>query len=433
MPMTMDQTITQPTSAGPFHVARCLRKALCFVDPAQKRRLSKTSPEEVVSYILKGEATDNSLQELRLLKSQSAAAGNVGLYRTWRLRQMLESPHPFREMMTLFWLDLFAISALRIKDLPCYHAFCEGLEERALAPWGEVLSYVLQQPAFLANLRAERNYRAMPNRQLGEFIVKYLMGREPTQTQEAVTAVARSFTGLFVRGGELRRYEYEHDPAIKVIGRASGDFWPKDVAKLLAEDTDTAAVLADRLYRWFIASDGDIPPNFRDSVAKRILAGSAMGDVTVEAIATWAGRGNTLARRIKSPLEVFLALARPFKGRATTALADLVAELGWDLLHPTTYGGWPKGRDWMNTAQWARRISLAEGLLRKEDRFGGGVDLMAAAKSADYGDDWPNFLLDALLDDGLPPELRPAWERHLQRGPGEALLFLVALPEFQWS
>ncbi len=431
--MTMKQTMTQPASAGSFSVGRCLRKALGFVDPTEKRRLSKASGEELVSHILKGEAVGEPFQEIRTLKSQSAAAGNVGLYRTWRLRQMLESPHPFREMMTLFWLDLFAISALRVKDLACYHAFCEGLEERALAPWGEVLGYVLEQPAFLANLRAERNYRAMPNRQLGEFIVTHLMARDPTHAQDWVNTVARSFTGLFVRGGELRRYDYEHDTAVKVIGQASGDFWPKDVAGILAQDTNTATVLAGRLYRWFIASDGDVPSDYLETVTKRILAGDAIGEVAAEVIVTWTDRGGIPARRVKTPFEVFLALARPFQGRATTVLADLVAELGWDVLHPTTYTGWPKGRDWMNTAQLARRMSLAEILLRKEDRFGGGIDVLAAAKAAGYDDDWPGFLLDALLDDEIPQDVRGAWERHVQRGPNEAILFLVALPEFQFS
>jgi len=415
------------------HVARCLRKALGFVDPLRKRELRNATVKEVVRYLLDGYTPGESFQKIRDLKSQSAVAGNMGLYRTWRLRQLVESPHPFREMMTLFWLDVFAISALRMKDLGCYHAFCDGLEERSLAPWSDILAFALEHPAFLLNLRAERNYRSMPNRQLGEFVVEHVMGRDPTQQQECANSVARSFTGLFARGAELRRYDYEHDPGVKVIGNRSGDFWPRDVAQILAQDAQVAAVLAGRLYRWFIASEGDIPPGFLEPVVNQILSGRASGEIVAEAVVTWCTTGEPSARRVKSPLEVFLTLVRPFKGRVTTALTDLVAELGWDLLHPPTYAGWPKGRDWLTTAQLARRISLAESLLLKEERFGGGIDLPAVARMVGYNDDWPGLLVDTLLDEGLPPGTKEIWERQVKRGPSEAVLFLVALPEFQLS
>lgn len=433
MSSTVTETVLRQNPPEKPYLARCLRKALGFVDPVRKRELAQSTTEEVVRYLLDGDGAGESFQKIRDLKSQTAVGGNMGLYRTWRLRQMVESPYPFREMMTLFWLDMFAISALRMKELTSYHAFCNGLEERALAPWTDILAFVLEHPAFLLNLRAERNYRSMPHRQLGEFVVEHVMGLDPAQHQDDVSSVARAFTGLFVRSGELRRYDYEHDPAAKAIAGNSGDFWPRDVAQILARDAQVAAVLANRLYRWFIASEGDVPPTFLQPVVNQILSGRASGEIVAEAIMMWCTTGEPSAKRVKSPLEVFLALVRPLKGRVTTALADLVAELGWDLLHPPTYSGWPKGRDWLTTAQMARRISLAESLLLKEDRFGGGIDLPAVAKTLGYNDDWPGLLVDALLDDGIPPEAKDEWDRQVKRGPSEALLFLVALPEFSLS
>lgn len=431
--IAIDHNGTEQESQQRLHLSRCLRKALGFVDPAQRRRLAKASPEEIVQHLLDGDAPRDSFQELLNLESQAAAAENLGLYRTWRLRRMVESPHPFREMMTIFWLDLFAISVLRMKDTACYHDFCRGIEERALSSWSDILTFCSGHPAFLLNLRAERNYRSMPNQQVGEFVVEHLMGREPGQDRECVSNIARAYTGLFVRNGELRQYDYEHDPTVKVIGKAPGDFWPRDVARILAQDADVAAVLAGRVYHWFISSDEQIPPSFVQSIVDQILAGRPTGVIVAETIVKSSTSGQPATSRIKSPFEVFLALTRPLKGRVTTALADLLAESGWDILHPPTYGGWPKGRDWLTTSQLARRISLAESLFLKEDRFGGGVDVLQAAKTAGYGDDWPSFLVDALLDDGTPPEVKSNWERHVQQGPSAAVLFLVALPEFQLS
>jgi len=431
--IAMDHSGTERESPERVHLSRCLRRALGFVDPARRRSVAKATPEEIIQYLLDGDVPGDSYQELLVLESQSADANNTGLYRTWRLRRMVESHHPFREMMTLFWLDLFAVSALRTKDLACYHNFCRGLQERALSPWSEVLALCLEHPAFLLNLRAERNYRSMPNQQLGEFIVANLMGRNPEQERECVSDIARAYTGLFVRNGELRRYEYEHDPTVKVIGKDSGDFWPRDVAQVLARDASVATVLAGRLYRWFIGSDGDIPSGFVQSVVDQVLSGRPTGTIVAEAIVSSSNSAQPRGRRIKSPLEVFLAVARPLKARVTTALTDLLIESGWDILHPLTYAGWPKGRDWLTTSQLARRVSLTESLLLKEDRFGGGVDVVEAAKTAGYGDDWPSFLVDALLDDGIPPEVKGEWERHVQQGPSAAVLFLVSLPEFQLS
>ncbi|MGQ9562487.1 MAG: DUF1800 family protein [Thermogutta sp.] len=429
---TLEHMDTEPKS-GIVHLSRCLRKVLGFVDPAQARRLTKTTPNELIQYLLQGEAPNESFHQLQDLQSQSAAAGNIGLYRTWRLRQFVESPHPFREMMTLFWLDVFAVSALRTKDLGCYHHFYRGVEERALAPWSEVLTFCLEHPAFLLNLRAQRNYRSQPNQQVGEFVVEHLMGRNPGQDRQSVNSVARAYTGLFVQKGELQRYEYEHDPAVKVIGDVSGDFWPRDVAEVLARDPNVAQILAGRIYHWFIGSEETIPTDFAGPMVNAILSGNSVGSVVAETIVASSVSGKPIGYRVKSPFEVFLALARAFRARVTTPLADLVAEAGWDILDPPTYNGWPKGRDWMTMSQLARRVSLAEILLAKEDRFGGGVDLQQAAKTAGYGDDWPSFLVDALSDKGIPPEMKGAWEEHVRQGPAAAARFLVALPEFQLS
>lgn len=430
--ITWEHIDTEPKS-GIVHLSRCLRKVLGFVDPAQTRRLTKVTPTELIQYLLQSEAPNEPFHQLQDLQSQSAAGGNIGLYRTWRLRQFVESPHPFREMMTLFWLDVFAVSALRTRDLGCYHHFCRGVEERALASWSEVLTFCLEHPAFLLNLRAQRNYRSMPNQQVGEFVVEHLMGRNPGQDRQSVNSLARAYTGLFVRHGELQRFDYEHDPTLKVIGDASGDFWPRDVAEVLARDPNVAHILAGRIYHWFVGSEEIIPADFAEPIVSAILSGHPVGAIVAEAVVTWSTSGERRGWRLKSPFEVFLALARPFRARVTTALADLVAEAGWDILHPPTYVGWPKGRHWMTMSQLARRVSLAESLLLKEDRLGGGVDLEQVARTSGYGDDWPSFLVDALLDDGIPPEMKGAWEEHVGQGAAAALRFLVSLPEFQLS
>lgn len=429
----------RPTSGvygGPLDrltASRLMRRGWGWVSPEKRDALVGLSLVDAFARLEEGSQPGPRWDEIQRLESQSSAGGQTGLYRAWFLARLVESPQPLREMVAIFWLDVFAISALRIEPLRLFHDFCVGLRERAFSPLEDILRFALVHPAFLLNLRAAKNYRAEPQRQIGRFILQSLMSTDPKVEEPLVREIARAYTGLFVSGGELRRYDYEHDPGTKTIGKRTGDLKAEDTATELAHHPEVAQTLVKRLFRWFVASEEPVPQGLAQTAAAAFLAGQPTSEV-LKLILGWEEcLIDERFRRVKTPLEMYLAIARPLGLRPTIRVAETLGELGWDVIHPPTLVGWPIGRAWLTEAQLARRLSLVRALLSGEQTWGGETDIPARFASPD----WPAVLQEVLLDGGLPTEAAAEWERLTADRSAEttalreAILFLTALPEFQ--
>lgn len=413
--------------------SRLMRRAWGWVTPEEREKLLGLDFAKAFDRLMQETPPGPRWNEIQTLEATTSERGQAGLYRVWFLARLVESPQPLREMVTVFWLDVFAVSALPIEPLRLFHDFCVGLRERAFSPLEEILRFALVHPAFLLNLRAAKNYRAEPQRQIGRFILQSLMSTDPKAGEPLVREIARAYTGLFVSGGQLRRFDYEHDSGTKTIGGRTGDLMAEDVAEELAHHPDVAQTVVRRLFRRFVASEEPIPQDLAETAAAALRAGQPTGEV-LKLILGWEEcLVEERYRRVKTPLEVYLAIARPLALRPTIRIVETLAELGWDVIHPPTLAGWPCGRAWLTETQLARRLDFVEAILAGEETWGGDPRLAAKVSSPD----WPGVLRDALLDGDLPTEAAAEWERLTANRSAdttalrEAVLFLTALPHFQ--
>jgi uncharacterized protein (DUF1800 family) len=428
-----------PLSAGVYPetldrelAARLLRRAAGFVAIEERDGLVGLDVTQAVARLIGGAQAGPRWQEIHDLEEVSADRGQLNGYRAWQLARLVESPQPFREMVTLFWLDLFAVSALRVDALRLYHDLRSGLRERAFDSLEKVFAFALTHPALLLNLRAPSNYRSQPQQQIGRFVVQYVVGHDPGEKAALVADIARAYTGMFVTSGRLRVLDYEHDPGEKTVGDQTGDLRAEDVARALARDQATIENVVRRLFGWFVTTEVAIPQQLLATAKNVALDGRPIAEVLTVLLGWEECLKDPRYRRVKSPLEVYLAVARPFGYRATTHAAEALAELGWDVVHPPTLAGWPRGQAWLTASQVARHLALVRTMLSGGENWGATSQITEALSRPD----WSSRLVETLLDGALSAEARADWQKLAENARDEtakkeAVAFLASLPEFQ--
>jgi len=197
-----------------------------------------------------------------------------------RTAHHLDSADGFRERLTRFWSNHFAVSARDNYALP----FCASYEREAIRPhisgnFADLLIAAVQHPAMQfyldnyinigPNSRAGRFAGRGLNENLGREILElHTLGVDGGYTQDDVVALAKMLTGWSVatgsqaRGSGYRFYPNRHEPGDKILlGKVyreqRGDGQGKEALRDLAAHPATAKFIARKLAAHFIA---DVPP-----------------------------------------------------------------------------------------------------------------------------------------------------------------------------
>ncbi len=311
----------------------------------------------------------------------ATATGPAGPLRAWWLRRMIETPHPLQEKMTLFWHDLFAVSAARVPSGALMRRHLHLLRKHALGRYPALLAGILRDPATLLSLGAGAIRKAKPDEGVARQLLRRWTVGPAEGTDRDVREAARAMTGWFVLRDELRRFEREHDGGEKTVLGTTGPLTDADLARIAAAHPATARNLARRLDRWFV-SETDEPDDAMLAPVARALgkAGDVARAVGMILRSNRFFSDAALRRRVKRPVEFALGIVRGLEGMVPTLrLAGDLAALGEDLCHPPTQDGWAGGRHWINPATLLARSNLAGSLLAPKGAYGGKLDPAAAA------------------------------------------------------
>jgi hypothetical protein len=93
-----------------------------------------------------------------------------------------------------------------------------------------------------------------------------------------------------------------------------------------------------------------------------------------------------------------------------------LAQLGQNLYHPPTTGGWVGGRHWINPATLVARHNFATDLLAAGGPYEGKLNPAATAQRYGHKERLPaaDFLLELLLAGDVPPALRETLRKPLE-------------------
>jgi len=337
----------------------------------ETRTLAQTPPPDWVDEprLMLNRLKDLPEEEKKALLRQEIQRG-IGL-RGWWYQEMLATPSPLTERMTLFWHNHFVSSQQKVKVSQLMYRQNVLLRSQALGNFGTLLHAVAKDPAMIVYLDSVSNRRGQPNENFAREVMELFTLGVGHYTEQDVREAARAFTGwsLDRASGEFRFYPFLHDGEQKTVLGHSGNLDGDDVLDILLAQPATAEFVVTKLWHEFVSPQPDaaevkrLAAVFRSEhyEIKPVLRALLVSDA-------FYARENRAAL-IKSPVELLVGTARQFgvTGLDSRLFALAGRQLGQDLFGPPNVKGWPGGEDWINSTTLLGRKQVMARLFRAEE------------------------------------------------------------------
>lgn len=298
-------------------------------------------------------------------KMQVIYAQDLG---AWWMQEMLNTPTPLRERMTLFWHNHFVSGEKKVKSARLMYQQNVLLRQHALGNFAQLLHALSKDPAMLIYLDSISNRKGQPNENFAREVMELFTLGEGHYSEQDVKEAARAFTGW---GLDPETYTYvfrrfAHDDQVKTILGHSGNFDGDAVLDILLAQPATADFIVRKLWREFVSPTPDevevkrIASVFRDNHYAITPMLRALFNTTQLLAPDQRG---TL---VKSPVELLVGTLRQFDFQfdQTLPFSLSVMQLGQQLFDPPNVKGWPGGEVWINSTTLLNRKQMLERLLR---------------------------------------------------------------------
>jgi uncharacterized protein (DUF1800 family) len=288
--------------------------------------------------------------------------------RAWWVQEMLATPSPLTERMTLFWHNHFVSAQQKVRIARLMYRQNVTLREYAVGNFGAFLHAIAKDPAMIVYLDSVQNRKGAPNENFAREVMELFTLGEGHYTEQDVKEAARALTGwsLERETGEFVFRPRLHDDGTKVVLGKSGPFDGDAVLDILLARPETAEFITTKLWREFVSPDPDKAEVAR--IARRLRESNydikvALRELlTGEAFYAPENRGVL----VKSPIELVVGTLRQLDINPGTTLPFAVAAagMGQNLMSPPNVKGWPGGETWINTTTLLARKQYLDRVTR---------------------------------------------------------------------
>ena len=301
--------------------------------------------------------------------------------RAWWIGEMLATPSPLTERMTLFWHNHFATSQRKVRFSQLMYRQNALLRRESLGNFATLLHAMAKDPAMLVWLDNARSRREAPNENFAREVMELFTLGEGHYGERDVKEAARAFTGWSLQpaSGTFVYRRAWHDDGDKTVLQATGAFDGDAVLDLLLARPETAQRIARKLWLEFVSptpDDAEVARWARDFRAAHYEIKPLMRDVLLSS-AFWAK--DNRGALVKSPVDVVVGTLNTFSIRPVDLRPAAVATalLGQNLFAPPNVKGWPGGDAWIDSATLLGRRQFVERVFR-----GSQESMMKAAAGA---------------------------------------------------
>jgi uncharacterized protein (DUF1800 family) len=362
---------------------------------------------------------DAPFESLRRFRGMSAEERKLALrdlfqkafeLRSWWLSEMLATPAPLTEKMTLFWHNHFVSSDQKVRSPQLMYRQNLLLRRHALGNFAAMLHAVARDPAMVIYLDSASNRKGQPNENFAREVMELFTVGEGNYTERDIKEAARAFTGWGIDPdrGEFVFRKRAHDDGTKTVLGRTGNLDGDAVLDILLEQPQTAELIVAKLWREFVAPE--IEPGEIRRIAGVLRASGYEIRSAMRALLTsdaFYAPGNRAAL-IKSPVELVVGTLRQFSFTTGEPLPFVlgVAALGQNLFSPPNVKGWPGGETWINSTTLLARKAFLDRLFRVEEvqammAEGGGIEPpKMAARMAEGRQRYLQALLDVRFEGG---------------------------------
>jgi uncharacterized protein (DUF1800 family) len=290
---------------------------------------------------------------------------NIVELRGWWLYLMLNSGHPLREKLTLFWHNHFVSSVTKVDSTTALFQQNKLMRTHALGKFGPFLQEVSKDPAMLLYLDSNSNVAGKPNENYAREVMELFSLGVGHYTEKDIREAARAFTGWHTDGDVYEFNPRFHDNGEKTVLGVSGKLNGDDVVRICLGRKDCAEFLVGKFYRHYVSETP--PPR---TVLQPLADQFRKSDYDVAALMRTILSSrlffseHAFRQRIKSPVEYVLGAVRSVvEGTLPQqALINRLDAMGQPLFAPPNVKGWPGGRTWLNTSTMLARSNFAQAL-----------------------------------------------------------------------
>ncbi len=297
--------------------------------------------------------SEQEKRELRKKSRENILKLNVAWF-----EKMLTSEEVLREKMTLFWHDHFAC---RTKNAWFAQDLNNRLRKNALGSFGIMLIDVSKSPAMLQFLNNQQNKKENPNENFAREVMElFTLGRN-NYTEEDVKNAARAFTGWgFNHRGEYVFRKQVHDFGRKQFLGQSGDFGGEEILEIILNNKQTAHFITRKIWQYFV--NEKVNENQVSELANVFYHSGYDLKILMKSIFTadWFYSQDNYKSLIKSPVELLAGYGRLLPVHLTDQKSLLLLQraLGQVLFYPPNVGGWPLGKEWIDSTSLTFRMQL---------------------------------------------------------------------------
>ena len=390
---------------------------------------------------------DDFAQLAEVIGNAAVASSSAQRLKAWWIYRMLFTPDPLTEKLTLMWHNHFATSNLKVDDLAAMRAQNELFRKHCRAPFAELLSAVVHDPAMLVWLDADSNRKGRPNENLARELMELFTLGIGNYSEEDVKQAARALTGWTLRQGAFHENVQHHDDGEKTILDRRGMWQGDDLLRMLLERPETSRRLAWRICQ-VLMGEGVVDETALDELAEGLREHNLSIHWAVETVlrSTAFFAETNIGARVSDPVEFIVGTARALEifdpPPSTLLLAEWAGRLGQDLFSPPNVGGWTGGRDWLSSRSVVARANYAAALV--EGRLSTHAALPPLTRLVERHADAKNlestidFLSQLLLGERLGSGSRGKILSLVSKKTGSpdeqtrwALALMLALPEAQ--
>jgi uncharacterized protein (DUF1800 family) len=360
-----------PLGTERAQVQQLLRRATFGAGPAELEKALSDGYAKTVQRLVETPAAKPS----PLPGGDTAAKDSplkLPLLQKWWVDQMLTSPTPFAERMTLFWHGHFT-SDYRKVGLQSPHVYWQNLtwRDNALGDFRSFLYQVTIDPGMLRYLDLGTSTGRSPNENYSRELMELFTMGAGTFSEEDVRAAAKALAGWREPIAQDTQKTGVFDPkrafqggAITFLGKTAKFDTNAVLDQILAQKATAPYVVRRVLINFAM-------PNPSEAMINRLAAGfvkskwsikQLMHDVFSSAEFKAAPSYRSL---VKQPIEFMVSALRAVGGESLSQLAlQLGRGMGQTLFDPPDVGGWPLNESWVSSNTVLARVNFVTSLIQ---------------------------------------------------------------------
>src|SRR5256884_2051287 len=292
---------------------------------------------------------------------------NILDLRRWWLEQMLTSPAPLVEKMTLFWHGHFATSVQKVRDGYWMWLQNDTLRRNALGNFATLTKKISRDPAMMIYLDLQKSQKEHPNENWARELMELFTVGIGNYSEQDIRESARAFTGyrIDMTTQQFRFAPMQQDRRPKNFMDRTGALNGDEIIDILVNKPACAQFIGRKLWRFFVEDEPS--PQMVDAIASSIRAHNyEMRPVLREIFSSAEFYSDRVMRtQIKSPIQYLIQTSKLLETQLPSPIVaqNAMRQMDQILFAPPNVKGWDGGKTWISTSTLLFRYNFASYLI----------------------------------------------------------------------